>query len=129
MRLENLPFILGAIVGLVAVLLLFDAWAPDDYLTSERRRRPRRERDRGGEALVGAGVLAMATAIFGRDTWRYDTIAVIAGVVLLLIGVVRNRWYLRDLFSSNDQRTGVSKPEVRELVTPSTLPDAPRRIR
>lgn len=107
MRLETLPLIVGGLIGLVGLALLFDAFVPDEILiTNERRRRPRRERNRFGEALVGLGVIAMAVAFMGRDTWRYSTVAVIAGTVLLLWGTQRNRGYLRGIFVRGD----VTKP-------------------
>lgn len=105
MRLETLPLILGVLIGLVGLALVFDAWAPDEILVSqERRRRPRRDRDRFGEALVGMGVLAMAGAFIGRDTWRYSIVIVIAGSVLLLWGMKRNSQYLRGVFVHSDAR-------------------------
>ena len=103
MRLEMLPLVLGALLGLVGLALLFDAWAEDSVVAQERRRRPRRDRDRFGEALVGLGILAMAAAFIGRDTWRYSTVTVIAGSVLLLWGVKRNSVYLRDVFVRSDR--------------------------
>src|SRR5688572_2403768 len=96
MRIDLLPIILGAVLGLIGLGLLFDAWAADRMSASvERRRRPREERDRKGEALVGLGVLAMAAAFIGRDTWRYSIVTVIAGAVLMLWGIKRNGAYLR----------------------------------
>lgn len=104
MRLETIPLLLGAIIGLIGIGLLFDAWAPDAKLVSEeRRRRMRRERDRFGEALVGLGVIAMAAAFIGRDTWRYSIVTVIAGSVLMLWGVKRNGGYLRSVFVRGDR--------------------------
>ena len=71
MRLETIPLILGGLIGLIGLGLLFDAWLKDDiFASTERRKRPRRERNRFGEALVGLGVLAMAAAFIGRDTWK-----------------------------------------------------------
>jgi hypothetical protein len=117
MRLEILPLVLGVVVGLIGLGLVFDAWAPDHVvISSERRRRPRRGRDRGGEALVGLGVIALAAALLGRDTWRYTTVAVIAGAVLLLWGLKRSGSYVRGIFARGD----VSPPKVAE---------GPRRIR
>ncbi|MEX2152154.1 MAG: hypothetical protein WD825_02385 [Gemmatimonadaceae bacterium] len=117
MRLETFPLIAGAILGLIALALLFDAWVPDNIIVpEERRRRQRLERDRLGEALVGLGVLAMAAAFVGRDTWRYSIVAVIAGSVLLLWGAKRNGGYLREAFVRGDK----PKPKVAE---------GPRRVR
>jgi hypothetical protein len=104
MRLEIIPLLLGAFIGLIGIGLIFDAWAPDNIVVAEeRRRRQRRERDRWGEALVGLGVLAMAAAFIGRDTWRYSTVTVIAGAVLLLWGIKRNGAYLRGAFIRGDR--------------------------
>ena len=64
MHIETLPLILGVFVGLVGGGLVFDAWTPDYLLVrGERRRRPRAERDRGGEAAIGFGVLCMAATM------------------------------------------------------------------
>jgi hypothetical protein len=101
MRIEVIPLILGVIVGLVGLGLLFDAWTVDEIIVKrERRRRPRLERNRGGEAAVGLGVLCMAAAFIGRDTWPYSILAVIAGSILLLYGVVRNRAFLGQMISN-----------------------------
>ena len=96
MRIEMLPIVLGAVLGLIGLGLLFDAWAADSTRsTVERRRRPREGRDRKGEALLGLGVLAMAAAFIGRDTWKYSIVTVIAGAILMLWGIKRNGSYLR----------------------------------
>jgi hypothetical protein len=132
MRLETLPLILGGLVGLVGVLLVLDAWLPDDLIPLERRTRPRRGRDRGGEALVGFGSIAMGAAFVGRDTWRYGTIAAILGTILVVIGVAQNRAYLRELFSRADWRGRRKTPraaDARPLVTPTRFSDGSRRIR
>ena len=104
MRLETIPLILGVLIGLVGIGLILDAWLKDDIIRKERRRRPRRERDRLGEALVGFGVLAMAAAFMGRDSWRYSTIAVIAGSVLLLWGAKRSAAYMRGALSRGERK-------------------------
>jgi hypothetical protein len=95
MRVEVIPIIIGILVGLVGLGLVFDAWTPDEIIVRrERRRRPRIERSRGGEAAIGFGVLCMSAAFLGRDTWRYSVVSVIAGTLLMLLGVIRNRRYL-----------------------------------
>lgn len=117
MRLETLPIILGALIGLIGCALVFDAWAPDDIIVpAERRRRQRGARNRFGEALVGLGVIAMAAAFIGRDTWRYSTVTVIAGSVLMLWGIQRNAGYLKGLFVRSDRKQ-------------EPLPEGTRRIR
>ena len=100
-NLELIPVIFGAFVGLIGLGLVFDAWTPDEILVKrERRRKARIERSRGGEAMVGLGVLCMAGAFIGRDTWVYSVIAVIAGAVLLLMGTFANRKYLGELIGN-----------------------------
>jgi hypothetical protein len=101
MRIEIIPLIVGLVLALVGFGLVFDAWTPDELLVKrERRRRPRAERNRGGEAAIGFGVLGMAGAFLGRDSWRYSVIAVIVAMLLLLYGVVRNWRFLGELISN-----------------------------
>jgi uncharacterized membrane protein len=101
MKIEVFPLILGVIVGLVGVALLFDAWTVDEIIVKrERRRRARLERNRGGEAAVGFGVLCMAAAFIGRDTWPYSVVAVIAGTLFMLYGAYRNRGFLGQMISN-----------------------------
>ena len=101
MRLEIVPLVLGALIGLIGIALMFDAWTPDDVLVKrDRRRSPRIERSRGGEAAIGVGVLCVAAAFIGRDTWRYSVIAVIAGTVLVLVGAIQNRRFLGQAISN-----------------------------
>jgi archaellum biogenesis protein FlaJ (TadC family) len=101
MRIEIVPLIAAAIVGLIGLGLIFDAWTADEIIVKrERRRRTRVERSRGGEASIGFGVLCMAAAFAGRDTWRYSVVAVIAGTALLLIGAIKNRQYFSAALSN-----------------------------
>ena len=97
MRIETIPLIIGAIVALVGLGLVLDARMADSQPRTERRRRMRQERSRGGELLIGLGVIAMGVAIVGRDTWRYSILTILAGAALLLVGAWMNRSYLRDL--------------------------------
>jgi hypothetical protein len=98
-RIEILPLILGILVALLGIGIIFDAWTPEAMgVTQERRRRPRIERHRNGEALIGLGVLALAAAFIGRDSWRYSVLVVIIGAVFLVVGAVLNARYVRELF-------------------------------
>jgi hypothetical protein len=98
-RVETYPLIIGVVVALLGIGIIFDAWTPDAVsVAQERRRRPRIERHRNGEALIGFGVLALAAAFIGRDSWRYSVLVVIIGAVFLLVGAVLNRRYVRELF-------------------------------
>src|SRR5687768_5034528 len=97
MRLEYIPIILGALVALMGLGFIADALMADDGAPStERRRRMRTERNRAGQAIVGLGILCMAAALIGRDTWRYGTIAVLAGAVLLLVGGIMNAKFIKE---------------------------------
>ena len=100
MRLEQIPLFIGVIVAILGLGLLLDAQLPDGFSQSrERRRRERAERNRPGETLVGLGIIAMATALIGRDQWRFGTVSVLAGAVLLGLGAWLNREYLTEVFS------------------------------
>ena len=136
MRLEHLPIIFGVIVALIGVGLVVDALTPDGaFIGVERRRRTRAPRHPRGELLVGLGVIAIAMALIGRDAWRYGTIAVLVGVVLLTAGSILNRHYLRELFSHRGalsrtddglpvQGSGRTERVVRRPMAPdSAVPD------
>lgn len=100
MRLETIPLVLGVVVALLGIFLLADAWLPDDvFVAVERRRRVRTERSRAGEAFLGLGVLCMAGSLLGRDHWRFAPTAVVAGAVLMLIGIVLNGRFLREVLT------------------------------
>jgi hypothetical protein len=100
MRLEHVPIILGVLVGVLGLGLIVDAWLADDpSVPLERRRRARAERHRVGEGIVGAGVLCMASSLVGGDDFRFGTLVVILGALLLVAGAVLNRRYLRELFA------------------------------
>lgn len=114
MRLETIPLILGILFGLIGIALILDAWLDEVIVKNERRKRPRRARDRFGEALVGLGVIAMAAAFLGRDAWKYSTVAVIAGSVMLLWGAKRNFGYLRDAMSRQERPRNLT-PGTRRL--------------
>jgi hypothetical protein len=112
-RVETIPLILGCLVALLGVGVIADAWLPENVLyPSERRRRARAERSLGGETSIGLGVLCMAAALLGRDTWAYSTVAVIAGTVLLVCGAWLNRAYLRERISNRGElRRGAPKTD------------------
>ena len=97
MRVETIPLIVGILAALAGLGLLADAWLPENVTGfRERRRSERTERHLGGEAAIGLGILCIAAALIGRDSWDYVTVAVIAGAVLMLIGGWLNRHYLHD---------------------------------
>ena len=85
----------------------------------ERRRRTRAVPHKAGQTLVALGTLCMAAALMGRDTWRWGTISVIAGSVLLIVGAIMNRQYLKEvLLFRGAARRGEGKEKQRLNQTP-----------
>ena len=83
MRLEQLPILLGVLMALVGLTILLDAWQAGGVAPlRERRRRTRAVPHKAGQSLVALGTLCMAAALIGRDTWRWGTISVLAGILL-----------------------------------------------
>jgi hypothetical protein len=124
MRIEIVPLIVGVLFGLIGLGLVVDAWTPDHIVVKrERRRRARIERNRGGEAAIGLGVLCMAAAFLGRDTWRYSVIAVMVGTALLLLGAILNRKFLADSISNR----GALRRRPEADVTPDAAPTPSRK--
>jgi hypothetical protein len=116
-RVETIPLILGVLVALVGLGILADAWLPENIpFRKDRRRRPRTERHLGGEAAIGVGVLCMAAALIGRDTWSYSTVVMIVGAVTILVGGVLNKTFFRDRIVNRGElrRGGAPKPERPE---------------
>lgn len=115
MRIETIPLILGILVALLGIGIIFDAWTPEAMSVSrERRRRPRIDRHRNGEALIGLGVLALGAAFIGRDSWRYSVLVVIIGALFLVVGAALNARYVRELFVN---RGPLRRRDPNEVVT------------
>jgi len=128
MRLEQLPIVLGVLVALIGLTIALDAWQAGGVAPlRERRRRTRAVPHKAGQTLVALGTLCMAAALMGRDTWRWGTISVIAGGVLLIIGAIMNRQYLKEvlLFRGAARRGDGGDKNSRLNQTPSK----PTRIR
>lgn len=126
MRLEHVPIILGVLVLLAGAAVVYDAFAPEGLPGfGERRRRARAPRSPYGQALTGAGMAAMAAALIGRDTWRFGTIAVLLGTVLLVAGGVMNRAYLKELLFNR----GAARRRDPEDQPPEEPPTSTYRIR
>ena len=108
MRLEYLPVVLGVLVILVGAAIIYDAVSPETSRPfRERRRRQRAEINVPGEWMVALGIICLGASLIGNEVWRWTTIAVIAGVVLILLGGVLNRSFLREmlLFRGASRRT------------------------
>ena len=126
MKLEQFPIILGIIVALIGLTIALDAWQAGGVAPlRERRRRTRAVPHKVGQTLVALGTLCMAAALIGRDTWRWGTISVLAGSVLLIIGAIMNRQYLKEvLFFRGAARRGEGDKNSR-----LNQPSKPTRIR
>ncbi len=122
MRLEHMPIILGVLVLLAAVAVIYDAFAPEGLPRfSERRRRARAPRSPTGQALIGAGMAALAAALIGRDTWKFGTVAVLLGSVLLIAGGIMSRAYLKEaLFNRGASRRRDPEDQPPEPPVPKT---------
>lgn len=125
MRLETFPLILGAFIAIIGLGLIVDSRMADRGPLRERRRRTRLERNRGGELLIGMGILAMSAAVFGRDSWRYSILSILVGTGLLLIGAFMNRSYLVELIF-NRGATRRRPQELQDRPIQPSRPVAPR---
>ncbi|MFL5623501.1 MAG: hypothetical protein ACJ8AB_12700 [Gemmatimonadaceae bacterium] len=123
MRLELIPVVLGVLVLLVAAGIVYDAIRPDDARPHhERRRRRRAELDIPGEWLVGLGTACLGVSLIGNEVWRWTTIAVISGIVLIVVGAILNRDFLKEMLLFR----GASR---RSEIRPPSRPDLKLRIR
>ena len=127
MKLEQLPLILGVLIALIGLTIALDAWQAGGVAPlRERRRRARAVPHKAGQTLVALGTLCMAAALMGRDTWRWGTIAVLAGSALLILGALMNKQYLKEvLLFRGAARRGVGEANSRLNQTPPK----PTRIR
>jgi hypothetical protein len=121
MRLEQLPILIGVLIALLGLTILLDAWQAGGVAPlRERRRRARAVPNKAGQSLVALGTLCMAAALIGRDTWRWGTIAVLAGIMLLVIGAILNRTYLKEvLLFRGAARRGQGETNSRLNQTPT----------
>ena len=128
MRLEQLPILLGVLVALIGAFLAFDSFRPGTLRPiSERRRRMRAAVSPTGEMLIALGMFCMGAALAGRDTWRWGTLSVMFGAVLLLSGGLMNRTYLKEmlLFRGAARRAGAGE----KVANPNEKPPVRNRIR
>lgn len=108
MRLELLPVVTGVIVILVGGGIIYDAVGPEASRPfRERRRRQRAEINAVGEWFVALGTIALGVSLIGNEVWRWTTVMVLTGIVLLATGALMNREFLREmlLFRGAARRT------------------------
>jgi hypothetical protein len=105
MRLEHIPVVLGLFFAIVGFALIADAILREEPLMiSDRRKRERPARHRGGEAAIGIGVVGVAAALIGTDQWRFGTLSILGGVIALAIGVWLNWEYVKDFMLGPESR-------------------------
>jgi uncharacterized membrane protein len=121
MTMEQVPILLGVVMALIGLTILLDAWQTGGVAPlRERRRRTRAMPHKTGQSFVALGTLCMAAALIGRDTWRWGTISVLAGVLLLILGVIMNRTYLKEvLLFRGAARRGQGDQNSRLKQTPT----------
>jgi uncharacterized membrane protein len=121
MTMEQVPILLGVLMALVGLTILLDAWQAGGVAPlRERRRRVRAVPHKAGQSFVALGILCMAASLIGRDTWRWGTISVLAGIVLLVLGVIMNRAYLKEaLLFRGAARRGQGETNSRLNQTPT----------
>jgi len=120
MKLEQLPVLLGLLMAIAGLTILLDAWQAGGVAPlRERRRRTRTVPHKAGQSLVALGTLCMGAALIGRDTWRWGTISVLAGILFVLIGAIMNRAYLKEvLLFRGAARRGEGEKNSRLNQTP-----------
>lgn len=126
MRIELLPLFLGILVALTGGVMILDGTGdPERGPMRERRRRIRASIDRRGEVMVGIGTFLLGIALVGRDSWRFGTLSVLVGTLLVIWGAIRNRHYFADFFFFR----GAARRRRGEGERPTDTPDPPLRIR
>jgi len=110
-RVEHIPLVIGLIVMLAGAALIYDARREDEkWPLRERRRRRRTPRDRPGEALTGAGLVFVGSALVGGEFWRFGTLAILIGFVLVVAGAMMNRHHLKELLLFRGASRRAEKP-------------------
>jgi hypothetical protein len=95
-RIEYVPIIIGILIVLLAAGVAWDAWGSERMgPMRERRRRRRASVDSTGEGIAAIGMAFLGVALIGRD-WRFETLTVLIGTILVVWGGIRNRAYIRE---------------------------------
>lgn len=111
MVVEKMPAVFGAIVILMGMALVWDAWGPQTVgPMRDRRRRTRVRIDLKGELIAGVGIVLLGAAVM-RPDWRMETVIVIAATVCIAIGALRNWKYFREVFMFRGAARRNTSPE------------------
>jgi hypothetical protein len=112
MRIELLPVLFGLVVALIGGAVIYDASGdPESGPLRDRRRRIRASIDRFGEQMVGLGTFLLGVALIGRDSWRFGTLIILSGTLLVVLGGFRNRRYIKEILTFRGAaRRGIGDP-------------------
>lgn len=121
LRVEDIPIVTGVLVALLGAALVWDAWGPQALGPKlDRRRRAREPLDTRGELMAGLGIAFLGGALIGRD-WRFETVTVLLGTILVLLGGFRNRRYFREVFLFRGAaRRDSASPGSKKRAEPTT---------
>ena len=123
MRLEHIPLFFGLLFVVAGIALIADALLREQPLMmTDRRKRSRAPRHRGGQVAIGVGTLFVAAALFGRDGWRYGTVAVLLGVVAVATGVSLNWGYVKAFMLGPESPADDIEDEPRPMKRRSRVP-------
>ena len=129
MRLEHLPLLLGLVFVVAGAALIADALLRElPLMMTDRRKTARAPRHRGGQVAIGIGTLSVAAALFGRDGWRYGTVAVMLGVVAFGVGVWLNWGYVKDFMLGPEARVDVFDDDEESKKRPARKPARRARL-
>lgn len=98
MSVYEVPVLLGIVVIVMGLGIIWDSWGPQAMTPMrDRRRRARQAIDLKGEFVAGIGIVLLGAALIGSD-WRFETVTVLAAVICLIFGALKNRKYFREVF-------------------------------
>ena len=101
---EVLPFLGGLLAAIAGGALVADAALIDEPVAAERRKAPRPERSRVGQACLGASLVCAALVLLSGGASPFAIAATFVGTALLVAGVVLNWHYLLDLINGPASR-------------------------
>lgn len=101
---EVLPFLGGLLAAIAGGALVADAALIDEPFAAERRKTPRPERSRLGQACLGGSLVCAALVLLSGGASPFAIAATFVGMALLIAGIVLNWHYLLDLINGPASR-------------------------
>lgn len=105
---EVIPFLGGLLAAIAGGALVADAALIDEPFGTERRTRPRPQRNRVGQACLGGSLVCAALVLLSGGASPFAVAATLIGIALLVAGIVLNWRYLIDLINGPSSRAQVS---------------------